>query len=133
MPDNDVAAISTSSLAVTQYYPHLGTINLGLTVNPVSGYLYVANTDALNLVMFETALNGHIVNHQITQVNPSSGKTQIWNLNPSINYAQLPNPAALASALAMPTSIVFEPTGRYLYIAALVPIAWAFSIPPPGP
>jgi len=118
VPDNDVAAISTSSLAVAKYYPHLGTINLGLTVNPVSGNLYVANTDALNLVMFETALNGHIVNHQITQVNPSSGKTQIWNLNPGINYAQLPNPAALASALAMPASIVFEPTGRYLYIAA---------------
>ena len=78
----------------------------------------MANTDALNLVMFETALNGHIVNHQITHVNPTTGQTQIWNLNPGINYAQLPNPAALATALAMPTSIIFEPTGRYLYIAA---------------
>src|SRR5580698_8127323 len=37
MPDNDVAAISTSSLAVTNYFPHLGTDNLGLAVNPQSG------------------------------------------------------------------------------------------------
>ena len=118
MPDNDVAAISTTTLAVTKYYPHLGTVNLGLAVNPASGNVYVANTDALNLVMFETALNGHIVNHQISSVNPTTGQTQIWNLNPGINYAQLPNPSALATALAMPAAIVFEPSGRYLYIAA---------------
>jgi len=118
MPDNDVAAISTSTLSVTQYYSHLGTLNLGLAVNPQSGNLYVANTDALNLIMFETALNGHIVNHQISAVNPATGQSQIWDLNPGIDYSQLPNPTALASALAMPTALVFEPTGRYLYIAA---------------
>jgi len=118
MPDNDVAAISTTGLAVTKYFPHLGTINLGLAVNPKSGNVFVGNTDALNLVMFETALNGHIVNHQIASVNPSTGQTQIWDLNPGIDYSQLPNPAAMATALAMPAAIVFEPTGRYLYIAA---------------
>jgi DNA-binding beta-propeller fold protein YncE len=118
MPDNDVAAISTTGLNVTGYFSHLGTNNMGLTVNPKSGYLYVANTDALNLIMFETALNGHVVNHQITSVNPTSGKSTVFDLNPNVDYAQLPNPAALASALAMPTAILFEPTGRYLYIAA---------------
>jgi DNA-binding beta-propeller fold protein YncE len=118
MPDNDVAAISTTKLTVTKYYPHLGTENLGLAVNPQSGNLYVANTDALNLINFETALNGHVVNHQVTAVNPTTGQTQIWNLNPGIDYTQLPNAAALASALAMPTAVVFEPAGRYLYIAA---------------
>ena len=118
MPDNDVAAISTSSLSVTKYFSHLGTLNLGLAVNPVSGNLYVANTDALNLINYEDTLNGHIVNHQITSVNPNTGQTQIWDLNPGINYSQLPNPAATATALAMPTAVVFEPTGRYLYVAA---------------
>lgn len=118
MPDNDVAAIAVNGLTVSKYYSHLGTLNLGLAVNPVSGNLYVANTDALNLIMFENNLNGHIVNHQITSVNPTTGQTQIWDLNPGIDYAQLPNPSALATALAMPTAVVFEPTGRYLYIAA---------------
>src|SRR5450755_2573213 len=109
MPDNDVAAIGATSLTVSQYFPHLGTVNLGLAVNPQSGNLYVANTDALNLVMFETALNGHIVNHRISSVNPATGQTQSWDLNPGIDYSQLPNPGALATALAMPTAIVFEP------------------------
>jgi YVTN family beta-propeller protein len=117
MPDNDVAAISTSTYAVN-YYSHLGTINLGLAVNPQSGNLYVANTDALNTIMFETALNGHIVNHQITSVNPTTGQATIWDLNPQINYAQLSDPNGLATALAMPTAVVCDPTGTYLYIAA---------------
>jgi YVTN family beta-propeller protein len=118
MPDNDVAAINATSLKVTKYIPHLGTINLGLAVNPKSGNVYVANTDALNLINFENNLNGHLVNHRITSVSISNGQTQITDLNAGINYSQLPNPTAMASALAMPTAIIFEPTGRYLYIAA---------------
>jgi DNA-binding beta-propeller fold protein YncE len=118
MPDNDVAAISTTSLSVSNYFSHLGTINLGLAVNPKSGNLYVANTDALNTIMFETALNGHIVNHQITSVNPTTGQSTIWDLNPQINYSQPSDPNGIATALAMPTAIVSGPTGAYLYIAA---------------
>jgi YVTN family beta-propeller protein len=118
MPDNDVAAISTTTLKVTKYFPHLGTENLGLTVNPKTGMVYVANVDALNLIMFETALNGHIVNNQISSVDPATGAANIYDLNPGIDYGQLPNPAALQTALGMPTGIVFEPSGRYLYIAA---------------
>jgi len=117
MPDNDVAAIDVTNFTVS-YYSHLGTDNLGLAVNPATGNLYVANMDALNLVNFQTALNGHDVNNQITAVNVSNGQSQIFDLNPNIDYGQLPNPAALATALAMPTAIIFEPTGRYLYIAA---------------
>ncbi len=117
MPDHDVAAISANTFKVF-YFSHLGTDNFGLTVNPVSGNVYVANTDALNLVMYQTALDGHIVNHQITSLNPVSGQSQVFDLNPGIDYNVLPNPAALATALAMPTAVVFEPTGRYLYIAA---------------
>jgi YVTN family beta-propeller protein len=117
MPDNDVAAINASTQAVT-YYSHLGTINLGLAVSPRSGNLYVANMDALNLVNFENVLNGHIVNHRITVVNPATGSAQATDLNPNINYSVLPNPAALATALAMPTAIIFDSTGRYIYVAA---------------
>jgi DNA-binding beta-propeller fold protein YncE len=120
MPDNDVAAISAStqeSNTVT-YYSHLGTDNLGLAVNPVSGNLYVANMDALNLINFQNVLNGHFVNHQITSVNPANGQSQIFDLNPNINYAELPNIPALQTALATPTAVLFEPTGRYLYLAA---------------
>lgn len=117
MPDNDVAAINVSNFGVS-YYSHLGTDNMGLAVNPASGNLYVANMDALNLVYFQNVLNGHTVNNQITTVNVSNGQSQKFDLNPNVDYGQLPNTQALATALAMPTAVVFEPTGRYLYIAA---------------
>jgi hypothetical protein len=132
MPDNDVAAISTSSLAVTNYYPHLGTDQSGFGRESESGNLYVANTDALNLIMFETALNGHIVNHQITSVNPTTGQTQIFDLNPGIDYSQLPNPAAVATALAMPTAIVPNPPAATSISPLSAPTAWESSTPPPA-
>jgi YVTN family beta-propeller protein len=118
VPDNDVAVINATTFTVVKYFPHLGTDNMGLTVNPVTGMLYVANMDALNIINYETALNGHFVNNQITSVNPTTGATNIYDLNPNVDYGVLPNPAAIATALAMPTGVVFEPTGRYLYIAA---------------
>jgi YVTN family beta-propeller protein len=127
MPDNDVAVINTSTLAVSQYYPHVGTINLGLAVQPTTGNIYVANTDARNLVRFACAnpgcptpnLTGHWVNNQITPINVTTNTvgTPI-DLNPTIDYSILPNPAALAVALAQPTSVVFDPTGTNLYVAA---------------
>ena len=59
MPDNDVAIISTGSTpALAGYYSGVGTINLGIAVNPVTGDIYVSNTDALNLIHFETNLDG---------------------------------------------------------------------------
>ena len=39
MPDNDVVEIDVASLAITRYFPRVGTINLGLAVRPVSGDL----------------------------------------------------------------------------------------------
>jgi YVTN family beta-propeller protein len=118
MPDNDVAAISTTTLKVTKYFSHLGTDNFGVAVNPNSGMVYVSNIDALNLVMYETALNGHFVNNQISTVNPANGKTEIYDLNPNIDYGTLPNPSAIATTLGMPTAVVFDPAGVNLYIAA---------------
>jgi YVTN family beta-propeller protein len=118
MPDNDMAAISTTTLKVTKYFAHLGTDNFGVAVNPNSGMVYVSNIDALNLVMYETALNGHFVNNQISSVNPANGKTEIYDLNPNIDYGTLPNPSAIATTLGMPTAVVFDSAGVNLYIAA---------------
>jgi len=119
MPDNDVAAISTgSSPAVVRYYSGVGTINLGLAVNPVTGDLFVANTDALNLTSFEPNLRGHWVNNRISRIQLATGQITPFDLNPGINYAVLPNPAALATALAQPTGLVFDPSANFMYVAA---------------
>jgi len=118
MPDNDVVEINAASPSVTRYFSGVGTINLGLAVNPVTGDLYVANTDARNLVRFEPNLRGHFINNQITRISIASGTVTPFNLNPGINYAQLPNPIALATALSQPTATVFDPSGAFMWVAA---------------
>lgn len=119
MPDNDVAVITTgASPSVTGYYSGVGTINLGLAVNPVTGDLFVANTDARNLTFFEPKLRGHWVDNRITRIQSANGQVTPFDLNPHINYKILPNPAALKTALAQPTSVVFDPSGSFMYVAA---------------
>ncbi len=118
MPDNDVVEINAASPSVTRYFSGVGTINLGLAVNPATGDLYVANTDALNLVRFQTNLRGHFINNQITRISIASGAVTPFNLNPGINYTQLPNPIALATALSQPTATVFDPSGAFMWVAA---------------
>jgi YVTN family beta-propeller protein len=118
MPDNDVVEINVATQTVARYFSGVGTINLGLAVRPTTGDLFVANTESRNLVRFETALRGHLVDNRITRISVAGGLVTAFDLNPNIDYNVLPNPAALATALAQPTSVVFEPNGNFLYVAA---------------
>jgi YVTN family beta-propeller protein len=118
MPDNDVVAINSSTLAIDKYYSGVGTINQAIAVQPSTGNLFVANMDALNLIRFETNLNGHFVNNRITEITPSSGTTVAYDLNAGFTYTDMPNSSELSLALAEPTSIVFDSTGQNMYVAA---------------
>ena len=75
--DSTLAHLSFACLLYTSsvagYYSAVGTINLGLAVNPVTGDLYVANTDALNLTNFEPNLRGHWVSNRITRIQVATG------------------------------------------------------------
>lgn len=117
MPDNDVAVINTSTLSVAGYYTGVGTINLGIAVQPSSGNVYVANTNSRNLINFQPNLRGHWIDNQITAIQPS-GHVTLYDLNPGIDYDVLPNPAALATALSQPTAMRFDPSGKWLWVAA---------------
>ncbi len=118
MPDNDVAEIDVASMTVSRYFTNVGTINLGIAVRPGSGDLYVANTDARNLIHFEPALRGHPVDNRVTQITIGTGARTFYDLNPGIDYGILPNPAAMSNALSQPTAIVFDPSGNFFYVAA---------------
>lgn len=118
MPDNDVAEIDTATFRVSRYFSRVGTSNLALAVQPGTGDLFVANTDARNLVRFEPNLRAHFVDNRITRIGIVGGATAAFDLNPGINYAVLPNPAAQANALAQPSAIIFEPSGAFSYVAA---------------
>lgn len=118
LPDNDVVEIDVASQSVSRYFSGVGTINFGLAVRPTTGDLYVANTDARNLVRFEPALRGHPVDNRVTRILRTSGQVTPYDLNPDTDYQLLPNPVARATALAQPTALVFEPNGKYFYAAA---------------
>lgn len=119
MPDNGVVAIKVGATpSIAGYYSGVGTINLGLAVNPVTGDLYVANTAARNLTFFQPNLDGHWVDNQLTRIQIASGTVTPFNLNPNINYATLPNPQALSTALAQPAGVVFDPSGDFMYVAS---------------
>ena len=117
MPDMDVVEIDVASLAPSRYFSRIGTINLGIAVHPTTGELYVANTDARNLVRFEPNLRARFVVNRVTRVR-SSGEPDHYDLNAGIADGPLPNPAAIASSLAQPTALTFDPTGNRLYVAA---------------
>ena len=118
MPDNDVVEIDVASLSISRYFPRVGTVNLGLAIQPGSGDLFVANTDARNLTHFEPNVRSHAVDNRISRINITSGMVTPFDLNSNINYSVLPNLPALTNALAQPTAIVFEPGGTYFYVAA---------------
>ncbi|HEX8537485.1 MAG TPA: hypothetical protein VF664_08465 [Cystobacter sp.] len=119
MPDNDVVEINASTQTVTRYFSGVGTVNLNLAVHPITGALYVANTEARNLVRFEPKLRGHFVDNRITRITTGSTPTITpVDLNPGIDYAVLPNPSAKSLALAQPTSIVFDASGASAWVAA---------------
>jgi YVTN family beta-propeller protein len=118
MPDNGVAAIKTGATPTVSYYSGVGTINLGLAVSPVTGDVFVANTDALNLTLFENNLCGHFVNNRITHIQVANGTVTPYDLNPKVTYGCAPNPADLSIALAQPANVVFDPSGNFMYVAA---------------
>ncbi len=118
--DHDVVELNANTGAIVRYYDRAGTVNLGLAVSPTSGDVYVANTNARNLVRFETNLRGHVVDHRITRIVRGVSPTITpFDLNPGLNYALLPNPSALATSLAEPTGLVMDPSGTHLWLAAM--------------
>lgn len=118
LPDNDVVEIDTGTLAVTRYFRRIGTVNLGLTLRPQSDELWVANTDARNLVHFEPNLRSNFVSNRVSRINLSSGAVTHFDLNPGFTYTNLPNLAEKTNALAQPTAIAFGPSGGNFYITA---------------
>lgn len=121
LKDDDIFEIDVKTLDIRRSIAGVGTTLFNLAQHPKSGEVWVANTDARNLVRFEPQLNGHVVDNRISRIDvvgTSDSPMSITDLNPHIDYALLPNSAALETAIAQPTDVVFNSTGDRAFVAS---------------
>jgi DNA-binding beta-propeller fold protein YncE len=131
LPDKDVFTIDATAnppaIASGQSWSGVGTILYNMAVNPVSGKVYVTNTEALNLNRFEgpgvfagTTVRGHFAENRITVLNGATVAPR--HLNKHINYAAccapVPN-AESEKSLAIPLGMAVSDNGKKLYVAAM--------------
>ncbi len=117
MPDNDVVEIDVATMRTNRYFSRVGTVNFALAIQPGSGDIFVANTDARNLTHFEPGVRGFFVTNRVSRVNITSSALTHFDLNPGYH----PTSFTLlnkTNALAQPTAIVFETNGANYYVAA---------------
>jgi DNA-binding beta-propeller fold protein YncE len=134
LPDKDVFVLNANANPPAQlggtagFYRGVGTILFNMVVNPVSGKVYVSNTEAGNDKRFEGpgtfaghSLRGHLHESRITVLGPAGSVTP-RHLNKHINYAAccdaIPN-AENDKSLALPQQMAVTSDGRTLYVATL--------------
>jgi hypothetical protein len=135
LPDKDVFVLDAMASPPRQLagpsgsFQHVGTTLYSMIVNPVTGAVYVANTDANNADRFEGpgsfaghSLRGHVAENRITVLSPATGGVAPRHLNKHIDYskccAPIPNDEN-ARSLALPQGMAVTGNGATLYVAAL--------------
>jgi DNA-binding beta-propeller fold protein YncE len=128
LPDTDVFAVDANSLKQTAAFAHVGTTLFNMATNPVTGTLYVTNTDAVNNVRFEGpgiygghTVQGHLAEARITVISGSAVSPR--HLNKHIDYTKLAgspgfDPTAKSHSLSMPLDMAVTSDGKTLYVAA---------------
>ncbi|MGI9282220.1 MAG: YncE family protein [Endozoicomonas sp.] len=127
LPDHDVFAIDAASLQQTNDFKHVGTTLFNMAINPVSGKIYVSNTDANNAVRFEgpglhggSTVQGNIAKSRITVIDPANGSVKPRHLNKHINYDALKAPPSVKKhSVSTPLEMQVSSDGTTLYVAAL--------------
>jgi YVTN family beta-propeller protein len=125
LPDRDVFAINANNLAATPTaFVGVGTVLFNMVANPVSGKVYVSNTDAHNEVRFEgpgnfggSTVRGHLHEARITVLDGANVLPR--HLNKHLDYDVVPSLATdKAKSFATPTSMAVTNDGQTLYVAA---------------
>lgn len=128
LPDKDVFAVDANTLTEKVAYPHVGTVLFNMAVNPVSGTLYVSNTESNNMTRFEGAgkhggstVQGKIALSRVTVVNNNTVAPR--HLNKHLDYSKLVTDpgfdrTAKNHSLATPLDMQVSKDGRTLYVAA---------------
>lgn len=135
LPDKDVFVLNAMAnppvpiAGSAGTFRGVGTVLYNMAVNPVSGRLYVTNTEAFNEQRFEGpgvfaghSGRGRFNHNRITVINPATGNVAPRHLNTHIDFdtccAPIPN-AENHKSLALPQSMSISGDGQTLYVAAL--------------
>jgi DNA-binding beta-propeller fold protein YncE len=133
LPDRDVFVINAWAPTPALVngpggsFSGVGTVLFNMIANPVSGKVYVSNTEARNEVRFEglgefaeTTVRGHAVDNRITVLDAQGSHPR--DLNPHIDrdapFDPVPNDTG-ALSVAQPLGMAISPDGDTLYVAAL--------------
>lgn len=128
LPDTDVFAVDANKLTQTAAFAHVGTTLFNMATNPVSGHVYVSNSDAQNQRRFEgpgvfggSTVQGHLAEMRITVISGST-VTPI-HLNKHINYDILAtepgfDPTEASHSLSTPLDMAVTSDGKTLFVAA---------------
>ncbi|MGC4060051.1 MAG: hypothetical protein QM749_04030 [Aquabacterium sp.] len=128
VPDKDVFAVDANALTEKVAYPHVGTILFNMVANPVSGKLYVSNTEANNMTRFEgpgkfggSTVQGKIALARVTVISGSDVLPR--HLNKHIDYTKLANdpgfdPTTKNHSLATPLEMAVTKDGGTMFVAA---------------
>lgn len=126
LPDRDVFAIDAATLVPVADYAHVGTTLFNMAVHPVTGMLYVSNTEAQNHVRFEgpggggSTVQGNIAHARITVIDPATGTVRPRHLNRHIDYEVLKASSSVkAHSVSTPLEMQVSPDGTRLFVAAI--------------
>ncbi|MFT4571605.1 MAG: YVTN family beta-propeller protein [Hyphomicrobiaceae bacterium] len=140
LPDEDVFVIDADANPPVQLdggsgtpeFAGVGTILFNMAVNPVSGNVYVSNTEAFNEVRFEgpgvfasTTVRSHLHETRITVIDPDAvlpaDRVTPIHLNKHIDYDSccdtLPNETN-DNSLAFPVEMAVNAAGTTLFVSA---------------
>lgn len=121
LADNDLAVIATDTLAVS-YVPNLMNICAALAVQPGTGRIAVAGTDAINEVRYEPNVRGRFVRAVAAIADPHNAATPtIADLNARhLDYTTGQLPAAQrARSIGEPRAIAWDAEGTQAWVAGL--------------
>src|SRR5262245_10244763 len=124
LPDYDLFVIDASAEEpkVIDMVSNIGTVLFNLAVQPISGEVWVTNTDAANFTPYEPRLQGKFAGNRVTRVvaGETNAKTaRPIDLNRHIDRGlNGGDEAARELSLAQPLDIVFAPDGQQAFVAA---------------
>jgi YVTN family beta-propeller protein len=123
LPDEDVFPIDANAMTAGSPWTSVGTVLFNMAVNPVSGRVYVSNTEAVNEVRFEgpgmcsTTVRGHLHEARISVLDGPNVNAR--HLNKHIDYDVVPSPLSVKEdSLAIPVGMAVNAAGTTLYLAA---------------